>query len=199
MRFSVAFAAIAVALSGVVASPSGLGDGDLDDILKFDLSLGNKYGAPHAPWESNSHPGWYYGDKPGKGDKFPCLRPKVCKHLKLYPNKLHCPPQYPPPPPPPTGYTQTFSNLDGATQASDYMTYGLVDTVADCQAMCDSVAGCKFVNTYHDVNGKDGSPKLTCSLFTACHTAADADNRGGQTQPDGSVDYITNSDGWCKN
>ena len=51
---------------------------------------------------------------------------------------------------------------------------------------------------YHDVNGKDGSPLLTCALFSKCHTAADADNRGGQTQPDGSVDFIINSDGYCK-
>ena len=68
---------------------------------------------------------------------------------------------------------------------------------------------------YHDVNGKvrlpyfsyqhvpepslqNGSPLLTCALFKDCHTSSDAINYGGQTQPDGSVDYITDSDGWCK-
>ena len=64
--------------------------------------------------------------------------------------------------------------------------------------MCNTVAGCGFANTYHDVNGKDGSTKLTCSLFKLCHTQADATNTGGQTQPDGSVNYITESNGWCK-
>lgn len=96
------------------------------------------------------------------------------------------------------GYSQTFSNLNGATQASDYMTFGLVDTVADCISMCNKAHGCGFVNTYHDVNGKNGSPLLTCSLFKKCHNASDATNRGGQPGPHGSVDHITTSDGWCK-
>jgi hypothetical protein len=78
------------------------------------------------------------------------------------------------------------------------MTFGLVDTVDGCKAMCNSVSGCHFINSYHDVNGKDGSTQLTCSLFSLCHNADDADNRGGQSQPDGSIDFIINSDGFCK-
>lgn len=31
--------------------------------------------------------------------------------------------------PPLSGYNQTFSNLTGATQASDYLTYALVNTI----------------------------------------------------------------------
>ncbi|KAF8622822.1 hypothetical protein AX15_006739 [Amanita polypyramis BW_CC] len=95
-------------------------------------------------------------------------------------------------------YRQTFYDLSGATEASDYLTYTLVSSVADCFAKCNTVQGCNFVNTYHDVNGKNGSPLLTCSLYKYCHYASDAINRGGQTQPDGSVNYITDSDGWCK-
>jgi hypothetical protein len=83
--------------------------------------------------------------------------------------------------------------------------------------MCETVYGCGFVNStsircptygarvltvsslaYYDVYGKNGSPLLTCALFSYSHTAADADNRGGQSQPDGSVDYIIDSDGFCK-
>lgn len=52
-------------------------------------------------------------------------------------------------------------------------------------------------SAYHDVNGKGGSTQLTCSLFSSCHNSSDADNVGGQTQPDGSVDFIINSDGFC--
>ena len=55
-----------------------------------------------------------------------------------------------------------------------------------------------FVLGYHDVNGKGGSTQLTCSLFSLCHDASDAINTGGQTQPDGSIDYIIESDGFCK-
>jgi len=64
------------------------------------------------------------------------------------------------------GYVQTFQNLTGATQAGDYMTFGLVNTVdgelqlyihdqptlkptmlSDCIAMCNRVQGCGFVNS----------------------------------------------------
>ncbi|KAF9477455.1 hypothetical protein BDN70DRAFT_810616 [Pholiota conissans] len=103
-----------------------------------------------------------------------------------------------PTPTPTNGYTPTFSNITAAVQADDFLTFGLVETIDDCFAMCNSVAGCGFVNTYHDVNGKGGSPDLTCSLFSKCHGPEDADNRGGQSQPDGSIDFIIDSDGFCK-
>jgi len=66
---------------------------------------------------------------------------------------------------PADGYVQTFSSLTGATQGNDYLTFGLVDTVAgespdaeirlndsneyvpDCKAMCNSVSGCGFANS----------------------------------------------------
>jgi len=200
MRFSLAFVSIAVALSGVLASP--LGEDQIQErgnnlIIKFDLSIGNKYNALIPPWERGAHPGWYYGSNPQENDQYPCLRPDSCKYLKSCPGWNQCPPPEPPQTPP-YGYVETFHNLTGATQASDYLTYGLVDTIAACEAMCNSVAGCKFVNTYHDVNGKNGSPDLTCALFSECHTSADAINKGGQTQSDGTVDYIIDSDGWCK-
>ncbi|KAL0573851.1 hypothetical protein V5O48_008092 [Marasmius crinis-equi] len=151
----------------------------------------------------------------------------ICKLLDLIPfGILHCPkPYHPSPPPPPHGgggnggdggnggnggdggnggnggdgyYKQVFDGYDGAVQAYDYLTYGLVDTVDDCKAMCERVDGCHFINTYHDVNGKDGSPLLTCALFEKCHNKDEATNKGGQTQPDGSINYITDSAGFCK-
>lgn len=104
----------------------------------------------------------------------------------------------PPPSPPSNGYHSTFYNITAAVQADDYITFGMVETTDDCKAMCDSVKGCGFVNTYHDVHGKDGKPFLSCSLFMLCHTPEDADNRGGQFQSDGTTNFITDSDGWCK-
>ncbi|KAF8347199.1 hypothetical protein F5887DRAFT_1072714 [Amanita rubescens] len=96
-------------------------------------------------------------------------------------------------------YYPTFLNLNGATEASDYLTYTLVPTIYDCFLKCNAVVGCKFVNTYHDVNGKGGSPDLTCSMYKSCHYSNTAINKGGQTQePSGLLDYIIDSDGWCK-
>ncbi|KAK0211347.1 hypothetical protein DFS33DRAFT_1252299 [Desarmillaria ectypa] len=165
------------------------------------LSEGSSYNAPVTPWEQNATPGWYYGDSPDNLPEFlnnlPWLKDGyLCWLLSQLNNGLKCPTSTPTPSS--DGYSQTFSNYTGATQAVDYMTYGLVDTVEACKAMCDSVNGCIFVNSYHDVNGKNGSPLLTCSLFSQCHSVADSINRGGQSQPDGSIDYITNSDGYCK-
>ncbi|KIK09524.1 hypothetical protein K443DRAFT_671425 [Laccaria amethystina LaAM-08-1] len=199
MRFTALFAVASATISAVSASTLDFSSISLQSLLGgIDVSSGNKYGAPKAPWIAGSTPGWYFGSSPSKFKTLPCLSGIICAILELFPDCLHCPSAPPTTPSPSDGYAQTFSNLTGATQASDYMTYGLVDTVAQCKAMCNSVNGCNFVNTYHDVNGKGGSTQLTCSLFTSCHTSADADNMGGQTQPDGTVDYITNSDGWCK-
>ncbi|GLB35171.1 putative fruit-body specific protein a [Lyophyllum shimeji] len=198
MRLLSLFSVLAVVILAVVANPLTINI-DLSSVLEVDLSDGNRYGAPNAPWSANAHPGWYYGIHPESHRHLRCLRGWICKLLWFFPHVLQCPkPPHIPPKPPADGYTQTFANLTGATQASDYLTFGLVDTIAGCKTMCNSVNGCKFVNTYHDVNGKDGSTQLTCSLFSNCHNSSDATNTGGQTQPDGSIDFIRNSDGWCK-
>jgi len=187
MHFTSVLSILAVTYTVASASPLSLEARDGASPDPSTLNAGNHYGAPLPPWTSGAHPGWYYGNDPKDHGNLAHLSNNICKY-----KNFRCPP------PTPDGYVQTFSNLSGATQAGDYLTFGLVDSVADCKAMCNSVAGCSFVNTYHDVNGKNGSPLLTCSLFKNCHTAADAINKGGQTQPNGSVNFIRNSDGWCK-
>ncbi|KAJ7472363.1 hypothetical protein B0H11DRAFT_1352461 [Mycena galericulata] len=190
MRFNTLFTAFAVVATGAYAT-----DFSSDSITSaLSLTAANFYGAPIPPWEIGHYPGWYYGQGTPPEGIFCFLDALLCELLDLLFPFLgfHCPK------PPHQEYSQTFYNQTCASQDSSYQTYGLVDTVADCEAMCDSVAGCTFVNTYHDVNGKNGSTQLTCSLFSTCLTAAANDNCGGQTQPDGSVDFITNSDGYCK-
>ncbi|KAJ6548676.1 hypothetical protein B0H19DRAFT_1379045 [Mycena capillaripes] len=198
MRFSTVFSALAVVATGASAATF------TSESISTGLSLTakNYYGAPTPPWKVGHHPGWYYGKStPPQG--ISCyLNGGFCDLLELFHFGFYCPKPPPPPPPhqppPPPEYSQTFYNLTCASQDGSYQTYGLVDTVADCEAMCDSVSGCTFFNTYHDVNGKNGSPQLTCALFTYCLDASTADNCGGQTQPDYTIDYIRNSDGYCK-
>ncbi|KAJ7883446.1 hypothetical protein B0H14DRAFT_2701681 [Mycena olivaceomarginata] len=194
MRFSTVFTAFAVVATG--ASAANFSAESITSAIS--LTAQNYYGAPIPPWKAGHYPGWYYGKStPPKG--LICFLDKlICELLELFPFCFHCPKPPPHNPPSPPEYTQTFYNLTCAAQDDSYQTYGLVDTVADCQTMCDSVSGCTFFNTYHDVNGKDGSTQLTCALFQKCLPAESADNCGGQTQPDGSIDYITNSDGYCK-
>ncbi|KDR67275.1 hypothetical protein GALMADRAFT_283615 [Galerina marginata CBS 339.88] len=198
---------------------------DINAVLGFDAGPDNFYNAPLPPWVDGATPGWYYGPNPQKYPDLWTLHEMMCRLLWYYPDALHCPVPKPKPEPtqtvtktvttpttttttatvtitvaptPSDGYIETFDNITAAVQADDFMTFGLVETVDDCKAMCDSVPGCTFVNSFHDVNGKGGSTDLTCSLFKFCHTSADADNAGGQSQPDGSIDFIINSDGWCK-
>ncbi|KAF7342626.1 Fruit-body specific protein a [Mycena sanguinolenta] len=204
MRFTTVFSALVVTATSVAATATY---SSASVALAGGFTKNNCYGAPIPPWKSGHHPGWYYGSSSApKGisslDSVR-LHSFFCKLLSLFPHGYHCPSPPPPPPPhsppPPPPYTQVegFYNLDCAAQDGSYLTYGLVDTVDDCYNMCASVSDCTFFNTYHDVNGKDGSSQLTCSLFSECLTSASADNCGGQTQSDGSVDYITDSTGYC--
>ncbi|TFK25777.1 hypothetical protein FA15DRAFT_668113 [Coprinopsis marcescibilis] len=199
MKFStILTAALAVGAANVAAVPQ-FGGLNFFDLLGKDFGRGNNFGSgQRRPWERNATPGWYFGKHPDRAPRLPCLTGTICRILKLFPKFLQCPTPPPPNPTPNDGYTQTFSNHTGATQGGNYLTFGLVDTPADCKAMCNSVQGCAFANSYRDVNGKDGSLLLTCSLFSGCHGIETATNTGGQTQPDGTINFITNSDGWCK-
>ncbi|KAJ4470189.1 hypothetical protein J3R30DRAFT_1235587 [Lentinula aciculospora] len=188
-------------------------DPESTEAIIASLSASNHHGAPISPGSAGSSPGWYFGDDPGSVD-LPWLKDiDLCASLAQSPDSIKCPsipkkpsrtypkrsaaPASTPPTTPATpSYYTIFSGLTGAIQGSGYLTYGLVDTVSNCEAMCNRVSSCIFINTYHDVNGKNGSPLLTCSLYSTLHTAAEATNKGGQTQSDGSVDYITNSDGY---
>ncbi|KAK0190711.1 hypothetical protein F5146DRAFT_565476 [Armillaria mellea] len=162
--------------------------------ITANLTAEEYYGAAIPPWGDDGTPGWYYGDYPERLGNLtlPWLKDgRLCWYLNQYKSGFWCPD-----PENSDGYKMSFSNNTGAVEGSDYLTYGLVDTVHECKSMCNGVPECVFINTYHDVNGKDGSPLLTCALFSQKHTVADATNVGGQTQPDGSIDYITNSDGY---
>ncbi|KAJ3984080.1 hypothetical protein F5890DRAFT_93347 [Lentinula detonsa] len=189
-------------------------DPESTEAIVASLSTLNYHGAPIPPSSTGSSPGWYYGDDPASADNLPWLKDiDLCASLAESRDGLRCPhapkkptkshprrSAAPPSPTPPStntpSYYMIFSGLKGAIEGSGYLTYGLVDTVSDCETMCNKVSTCIFINTYHDVNGKNGSPLLTCSLYSELHTAADATNKGGQTQPDGSVDYITDSAGY---
>ncbi|KAK0211351.1 hypothetical protein DFS33DRAFT_373385 [Desarmillaria ectypa] len=205
MRFSSTFfvvIAAALMVQGTSLVNTHLDGREVETIasLSYKINKDNCYGAPVAPWKQGCSPGWYYGDH-SPSSSLPWLKDGlVCLILDILDLGFLCPhgPLHTKPPKDDDGYEEVFSNYTGAVQSDgDYMTYGLVDTVQDCLSMCDSVKGCIFVNSYHDVNGKNGSPLLTCSLFSKCHTIVDADNRGGQTQPNGSIDYITDSAGYC--
>ncbi|KAK1224272.1 hypothetical protein PQX77_012829 [Marasmius sp. AFHP31] len=201
MRFASLFVVAVTAVSAVSAT-----------FLPFKLHKGNHWGAPIPPWQIGCRPGWYLGDHFDgiEGHGIPWLKDHF--HCKLFGllswDYLRCPgPYHPPshPPHPPHGggddgyYHKVFDGLDGAIQADDYLTFGLVDTIEDCKAMCEQVNGCNFINTYYDVHGKGGSHLLTCALFERCHSGAEATNKGGQGQPDGSINFIKESAGFCKN
>ncbi|KAJ7131220.1 hypothetical protein C8R44DRAFT_978185 [Mycena epipterygia] len=200
MRFSTVFSALAVVVSGAIATtytPESISSA-------AGLKAQNYYGAPIPPWEKGHYPGWYYGHGIAPKVNY-ILEGSLCDLLGFLRFGFYCPkalpplPPHSPPPPPPPEYNQVFYDFTCAVQDGSYQTYGLVDTVEDCQAMCDTVAGCIFVNSYYDNNSAaKNSNQLTCALFTKCLTASSADNCGGQPQSTGGVDYITSSAGYCK-
>lgn len=75
MRSSFSLVALAIAISGVVASPAE--SLSIGLVAKFDLSSGTKYNALTPPWEKNCHAGWYYGSgKPAvESSQYPCIGP----------------------------------------------------------------------------------------------------------------------------
>ncbi|KAJ6565904.1 hypothetical protein DFH09DRAFT_1081550 [Mycena vulgaris] len=174
MHFSTVFSALAVVVvSGAMATVSYTPDSISS---ASGLTAQNCYGTPIPPWKSGHYPGWHYGQgTPPAGDPHVFERWYLLHLGFFYPK---APPPVPPHSPPPSPeYTQVFYDLSCAVQDYSYETYGLVDTVQDCQAMCDSVAGCGFVNTYYDNNSAaKNSDQLTCGLLTRCLAASAEDN-----------------------
>ncbi|KAJ7100087.1 hypothetical protein B0H15DRAFT_507174 [Mycena belliarum] len=93
-------------------------------------------------------------------------------------------------------YTVAFEDLDASIHGDDYLSYILTDTVQECIDFCACRPGCVFANPYFDNNAKN-TTMLTCAFYAGCHTAADATNTGGQTEPDGSLSTISSSSGYC--
>ncbi|KAJ6470366.1 hypothetical protein C8R45DRAFT_1104797 [Mycena sanguinolenta] len=181
MRFTTVFSALVVAVTSVAATAN---PSSASASLAAGFTEANCYGAPIPPWESGHHPGWYYGKGTAPQGISCILDSFFCELLQnLFPYGYHCPSPPPPTPPhspPPYTQVENFYNLPCTAQDDSYLTYGMVDTVDDCYAMCNSVHGCNFFNTYHDAYGTNGSPQLTCALFSKRLTASCADYCGGQ-------------------
>lgn len=94
-------------------------------------------------------------------------------------------------------YEVVFKGLDSAVQAPDYITYTLVETVNECADFCNSVPTCGFFNSFHDASHNHAT-LLSCALYVHMHDTSDATNHGGQTQPDGSLNFIRDSSGYGK-
>lgn len=193
MRFSLSFVTLALALSGVVASPTNAGQPSsvsVGIIVDFNLSSGTKYNAPTPPWEENSHPGWYYGNgKPQvESNQYPCigagepvrnpfgccsydwqrktecffLFSKVANTWKLARISSSALPRTMNHPVTPRPLAVLLALLKPMiTWPMVWSTLLLVNIIIlffldsittdhsyiDCLAMCDSVKGCKFVNS----------------------------------------------------
>ncbi|KAJ7192532.1 hypothetical protein GGX14DRAFT_528385 [Mycena pura] len=94
--------------------------------------------------------------------------------------------------PPPTApcYTVAFQNLNASINGNDYISFILTDTVEECIDFCSGLhGGCGFAN--------QNTTMLTCAYYAGCHTAADATNFGGQSEPDGSLGTVSNSSAYC--
>ncbi|KAJ7131154.1 hypothetical protein C8R44DRAFT_904182 [Mycena epipterygia] len=57
MHFSTVFSALAVVVSGVMATATYTSES-----VSAGFNAQNHYGVPPPPWEKGHYPGWYYGD-----------------------------------------------------------------------------------------------------------------------------------------
>ncbi|KAJ7136641.1 fruit-body specific protein A, partial [Mycena epipterygia] len=94
-------------------------------------------------------------------------------------------------------YSTAFENLDASIHGDDYLSYILTDTVAECIDFCACRVGCQFANRKSHKYSYANTTMLTCAFYAGCHTAADATNTGGQSEPDGSLSSISSSSGYC--
>ncbi|KAJ7813509.1 hypothetical protein B0H14DRAFT_3477808 [Mycena olivaceomarginata] len=132
MLFNTIFSTLIVAAASVAATANF---SSASVALAGGFTEKNCYGAPIPPWKAGHHPGWYYGSSTAPQGISCVLDTFFCELLSLFPSGYH----FPTPLPPPPKFTEVFYNLECASQDDSYLTYGLVDTVADCKAMCESV------------------------------------------------------------
>ncbi|KAJ6466823.1 hypothetical protein C8R45DRAFT_478851 [Mycena sanguinolenta] len=210
MRFAPLFSALCFLALGVFAAVPNIPE-DLKTVSS--LTQQDCYGAPIPPWQPGSCPGWYYGQLDCAPSGLTCIV-GVVENLLCELLGLLCPvppPPTPPPPPPigspppkvdpPQGYSFAYQNYTCATEVwpiSDYITFGLVQSIQGCANMCTGKSECKFANSYHDNNvgsGKNYTTLLTCSMFTVVTTKVNATNCGGQDQKGGGLTNISESYG----
>jgi hypothetical protein len=92
--------------------------------------------------------------------------------------------------PVPSGYTQTFSNKNSATQANGYMGYSLLSSydTATCANKCSQALGCQGFNVYFERSpsivpasscpNPPGTPNIFCVLWGGPVSAENARNDG---------------------
>jgi len=79
MGFTVLVAASIAALTPLTSASAVIGRGmPFGNLGGLVLSSSNHYGAPQAPWESGSTPGWFYSHQGGDFGSFPSLTNTVC-------------------------------------------------------------------------------------------------------------------------
>jgi hypothetical protein len=92
--------------------------------------------------------------------------------------------------PVPSGYTQTFKNLQGSSQAYGYMGFTLLDSydTETCAAKCNSITGCVGINVYFErdpslepgdgCNNPPSTTAIKCVFWGGYLSAAGATNTG---------------------
>ncbi|TFK67813.1 hypothetical protein BDN72DRAFT_858855 [Pluteus cervinus] len=107
------------------------------------------------------------------------------------------------------GYEQVFdgtgadpSDRDASIQGTAYLTFTRLDTydLSACEAFCDGIEACVFVNLFSEFNSDATyNPQFKCAAYGDVHTAAEKTNFGGQQllpSPAG-VTYIQQSVGYA--
>ncbi|TFK67817.1 hypothetical protein BDN72DRAFT_770244, partial [Pluteus cervinus] len=88
------------------------------------------------------------------------------------------------------GYEQVFdgtgtdpSDRDASIQGTAYLTFTRLDSydLGACEAFCDGIEACVFVNLFYEFNSDTTyNPQIKCAAYGDIHTAAEKTNFGGQ-------------------
>ncbi|TFK71987.1 hypothetical protein BDN72DRAFT_836916 [Pluteus cervinus] len=91
---------------------------------------------------------------------------------------------------------------DASIQGTAYLTFETLPTydVGACEAFCDGISGCVFVNLFYHFNSDPVvNPQIKCAAYGDIHTAAEKTNFGGQQLlplPAGKT-YVQQSTGYA--
>ncbi|TFK66971.1 hypothetical protein BDN72DRAFT_822908 [Pluteus cervinus] len=106
-------------------------------------------------------------------------------------------------------YVQVFdgsgtgpSDTDASIQGGAYLTFTRLDTydLGACEAFCDGVTACVFVNLFIEYNSDATyNPQYKCAAYSDVHTAAEKTNFGGQQllPPPAGPTYVQASVGYA--
>ncbi|TFK70907.1 hypothetical protein BDN72DRAFT_896122 [Pluteus cervinus] len=101
-----------------------------------------------------------------------------------------------------TGTGTAPGDRDASIQGTAYLSFTRLDAydVGACEAFCDGIETCVFINIFYEYNSDATyNPQIKCAAYADIHSAAEKTNTGGQQllPPPAEPSYIQESEGYA--